>query len=122
MFDDHDGVSGLDESPKRSTQQLDICHVQARRRLIEQKQMRRWQAIRQKTSQFETLALTSRQRRGRLPEAQIPETGINEVFESLLQILVTDESPDRRANRQIQGLRYVETCRYIRHRRSKPWT
>ena len=76
VFDDDDGIAGVDECVELSEQLVDIGGVQSRGRLIEDIQRLAPAAVLKLSGQLDALRLPTGQLGGGLPKAQIPDSDL----------------------------------------------
>src|SRR5262245_20220661 len=78
VLDDHDGIALLDEPIEHLEQLLDVREVQPRRRLIQDVERTAGGAAAELGGELHALSLPTRQRGGRLTEADVVEADVVE--------------------------------------------
>src|SRR5436305_3236063 len=109
VLDHHLAVAALHQPAQRVVEEVDVGEVQAGRRLVEEEEARLLggRAV-EEAGELQALRLAARQRRGRLPEAQVAETDRGEDAQPPAEAPALGEPLLRRVDRQLERLGDVQ--------------
>src|SRR5687767_6083548 len=113
VLDDDERMSGLEQLLECGEELCDVIEVQPCRWLVEYIKDAISGSRRQVRRNFDALRLPSRQRRRRLPEAQVPEADLIEHLKTAQHLRRSAEECERLAHGQIEYL--VDVLRAVLH-------